>query len=413
MQFYEPGPYEEFVGKISTAKVKPPAAVWHYVSQQLDDIQRKKRVRFLYWVSAYAASFLLIGGLSLFFLLKTDTKYVESFQIAELSAKNLNSSPPPTVSISNLSSPLPIPVSDKNREVLVQLPVEALFAQGTVDRLEPMDSRLGAHFSPQQGLQTISKLKPPPQYISTKKPTRNRNLSKASARAGWTLALYTNPYFSSNTSIIMSQSGVTKEMGLWMWGGEVQLMKRISENVGLVFGLAVNPTGQRTLDLAMFNDGRTRSKDVLSAITSYGTVTVATPDVATPMHDNGTKSSPVSLSDLSQYIYHIEIPFMLTTKFNVDRVGVEFRFGGAAGMLVHNKFEVHNEHGNFVGETQGVKPYSVSAISAVSISIPLVNKLSLVVEPYFRLGLVSFNNQANSTTYPFNASVRFGLGYSF
>ena len=104
---------------------------------------------------------------------------------------------------------------------------------------------------------------------------------------------------------------------------------------------------------------------------------------------------------------------MLTTNFKVNRVGVEFRFGGATGMLVHNKFEVHNELGNFVGETQGVKPYSISAISAVSISIPLANKLSLVVEPYFRLGLVSFNSQASPATYPFNASLRFGLGYSF
>lgn len=415
MQFYEPGPYEEFVGKVSAAKARPSVTVWHNISQALDEIQRKKRVRFLYIVSAYAATLLLVGGLTFFFLYNTNSEYAASYQLADISPLKLNSSLPPIVVISHLNTPTSLPINIQVSDAKVQSDVVLVTPNNPLAKLDRINDKFLVQFKPEQELD-IPRLKSFGQKTSNKNRVKKDNLPVSSDGSGWVFALYTNPYFSSNTSVITPQSGITKEMGLWMWGGEVQLKKRISEKVGLVFGLSVNPTGQKTTDLIMFNEGSiTRNKDLLSATTSYGTVSVAAPRNQKPTHPSGStaKFTPISISDLSQQIYHFEVPLMLTTNFKVNRVGVEFRFGGAAGMLVHNKFEVHNEFGSFVGETQGVKPYSVSAISAVSISIPLANKLSLVVEPYFRLGLVSFNSQTTSATYPFNASLRFGLGYSF
>ncbi|MFA5648232.1 MAG: hypothetical protein WC951_07955 [Bacteroidales bacterium] len=416
MPFYEPGPYEEFVGKVSAAKARPSVTVWHNISQALDEIQRKKRVRFLYIVSAYAATLLLVGGLTIFFLYNTNNEYAASYQLAQISPLKIDNSLPPIVAISHLNSPTPIPINVQTSDTKVQVDVLGTRPTNSLTKLERINDKFWVQFTPKNNLESIPNLMPFTNKPPSKKRVKKDNLPVTSIRSGWVFALYTNPYFSSNTSVIAPQTGITKEMGLWMWGGEVQLKKRISEKVGFVFGLSINPTGQKTTDLIMFNRGSiAKNKDLLSATTSYGAISVAAPRNEKPTHPSGNsaKSTPTSLSDLYQQIYHFEVPLMLTTNFKVNRVGVEFRFGGATGMLVHNKFEVHNELGNFVGETQGVKPYSISAISAVSISIPLANKLSLVVEPYFRLGLVSFNSQASPATYPFNASLRFGLGYSF
>ena len=414
MQFYEPGPYEEFVGKISTAKAKPSDAVWSNVSQRLDEIQRRKKIRLLYFVSGYAATFLLIGGLTFLFFNNADNQDFKNYPLADIHELKIKSLPSHGVNISGIKRPSPLPINFVRRKVESQSPIDVVRTVDLANRLEPINSVKGVHLMHNEHVENSSALRPVKKNRSNENPTEKHNLHTPLRGRGWTLAIYSNPYFSSNTSIINHQLGITKEMGLWMWGGEVQLTKRITENIGLVFGLAVTPTGQKSSDILMYNQGSvSRNKELLSAVTNYGMVSVSTLHLEKPMQSNGAKSSPVSLSDLSQQIYHIEVPFMFTTNFKVDRVGVEFRIGGAAGMLIHNKFEVQNEFGDFVGQTQGVKPYSVSAISAVNVSVPIVNRLSLVVEPYFRLGLVSFSGQANTATYPFNASVRLGLGYSF
>lgn len=64
MQFYEPGPYEEFVGKLSSISVKPNPKTWEAINSRLDEIALSRKKSIIKRLSL-AASILLLVGVSL------------------------------------------------------------------------------------------------------------------------------------------------------------------------------------------------------------------------------------------------------------------------------------------------------------------------------------------------------------
>lgn len=67
MQFYEPGKYEDFIGKLASISIRPSVKVWESIS---DYLYRKERARkrALFHRFAYAAGFVLIIAISWMFI---------------------------------------------------------------------------------------------------------------------------------------------------------------------------------------------------------------------------------------------------------------------------------------------------------------------------------------------------------
>jgi hypothetical protein len=218
----------------------------------------------------------------------------------------------------------------------------------------------------------------------------------------------------------MSQAMNPNENGVWLWGGELQVKRSFNQILSFVTGVTVNPTGQDIDNLILLQSGIV-SRDIafLVANTSYGQVTLESSRVGISNYTDISKtpkdvlkSSSLTTARLKQRFHHVEIPLLLSARLNTGNVEVDFRIGGAVGVLVNNQFEVFSSTGQFAGQTEGVRRFNAAAIGAISIGIPLTKQVSFVVEPYARLGLFTLDYESPSS-YPFNASVRFGLGYRF
>jgi hypothetical protein len=241
-----------------------------------------------------------------------------------------------------------------------------------------------------------------------------------STNKSWSVRAYLNPLYSNHTMAAMSQAMNPNENGVWLWGGELQVKRSFNQILSFVTGVTVNPTGQDIDNLILLQSGIV-SRDIafLVANTSYGQVTLESSRVGISNYTDISKtpkdvlkSSSLTTARLKQRFHHVEIPLLLSARLNTGNVEVDFRIGGAVGVLVNNQFEVFSSTGQFAGQTEGVRRFNAAAIGAISIGIPLTKQVSFVVEPYARLGLFTLDYESPSS-YPFNASVRFGLGYRF
>lgn len=416
MPFYTPGPYEEYVGKLSSIRVVPKPEVWSNIHKHLDTLELKKQKVFLWKVSAAVVVLFLVFGFSISLLTSNHNEFTQ-LAFSESEAVFDTHMPQHTVNLPPRAEILPLPVHVKNKtatESINRTSVSTTQPQQVTSfkDIQPRPtSALTNYYSKEQ--------------ISLALPNKNDNMGIAvqkpeSKNKRWSVRAYLNPLFSTHTMAAMSQAINPNENGVWLWGGELQVKRSFNKILSFVTGVTVNPTGQNIDNLILLQSGIV-SRDIayLVANTSYGQVTLESSRVGISNYTDLSKtpkdvlkSSSLTTARLKQRFHHIEIPLLLSARLSTGNVDVDFRFGGAVGVLVNNQFEVFSSTGQFVGQTEGVRRFNAAAVGAISIGIPLTKQVSFVVEPYARVGLFTLDYESPSS-YPFNASVRFGLGYRF
>ncbi|MDX9769498.1 MAG: hypothetical protein RBT19_04000 [Tenuifilaceae bacterium] len=414
MQFYEPGPYDDFVSKLSAMRANPAHEVWSDICKQLDeaDCRRRKIVlwRTLGSVAGLAIIVSFVATHFLFFssnnsnLLASEKAH---FYLPENNQIKPNAKIPSTRSIF-----LDIP---PKQHVLVENRNDSIASSDELSTVYQPLTPKSSSVAIESELVAINKI---PSGIARPESLVNEG---GGMQNKWTVQAYINPLYSAHTMSAFLDDGIQNERGTWLWGGEVQLRKAINKRFAFITGVAFNPTGQNVSEVLMLQSN-SKSADITAMFvnTTYGPVSLESPRIGiSNVYNIGKgsedilKSSSISSATLKQRFHHVEIPIMLSTRWKFKGFDIDLRFGGAVGVLVNNSFKVATPFGDFVGQTSGVRNLNAAALGAVSIGMPLTPKVNLVVEPYFRLGLLSMYKNSDIPSYPFNASVRFGVGYRF
>ncbi|MDX9846712.1 MAG: hypothetical protein RBT74_07020 [Tenuifilaceae bacterium] len=418
MQLYEPGPYEEFVGKLSSISVKPMPGVWTGIANELDTRKRKRSLFFLRLSSA--ASLLLLISFGVSFLLSNRFDDNAIVSIPEIIFPQVLSH----IHVASLTSIKEIPFDNYDNGLI-----------GTGEQDPPSDTQLPYNRGEStQEVKPIDEVSFPVKFgaenISSRKKSAKvdgipiKSVTNSSVYSGtkglWGVTAYLNPSYSYHTSAALGKTTYPREDGRWMWAGEVQVRRKFNKNFSVISGVSINPTGQYIRDLILLQNGTvSRSFEYLFATTSYGQVNLESSRIGIANANNLSsapkdilKTASMSTAALKQSFYHLEVPVMISVQNTVNKIDVELKVGASVGTLISNSFEVISSRGTFYGTTDGVRQINFAAIGAVSVSFPVTSGLSLVVEPNLRLGFVPISQSFN-TSYPFNASVRFGVGYRF
>lgn len=423
MQLFKPGPYEEFVGKLSSISVRPENDTWDAISRRLDkDDMHRKRLAFKRF--SVAAGIILLIGLSLGPLL-----IVENMTLSEELTIISNSN----VSPYNIYKEYPvieteeIVLSDalKTARVPIQpTTIDEPIRNSDFNTREPISEVSCLPFvlpnrktdNQPQHLRLNSKQISQSNTTDMRKPAKNSTASKGD----WSVVAFVNPSYSSHTSAALDFNQQPIETGTWMWGGEVLVKRKINRYLSVYSGILVSPIGQEMNNLLLLRSSSKYSDMTkLEANTSLGNVSLKNSQVGvsnfstlTSASEKVLGSSSIDKANLRQRFYFMEIPLMVSAGFRKGALNIEVKIGCAAGVLIDNKFEVRSNGSEFIGSTDDVRRYNTSALGSINFSFPVNNQVSLMVEPSLRLNLRPLS-YSHAATYPFTASVKFGMGYRF
>lgn len=428
MHFYEPGQYEEFVGKLSSISIKPVPRVWNAINKSLEETVAKKRRVFIQKLSV-AASLAIILSLSVVFYLQNQIQVNPNILTDYNQQVNLQSNNSVEETLLNDLPNQEAASSILTKSVIIQNEVQI---NNTDIEVKEITHKPLIRINNPKKLKIKKEVPKHNQFLAYNNTTSQHNYFshsevqestieiESSQASSWSLVAFLNPTFSYHTTAALNYRLNPSETGAWMMGGEVLVRKELSDYFAVYSGVIFNPAGQNIKDLILLKNSEANGEmGFLFANTSFGMVTLDNNTVAisnfsnlTSAKDDILKSSSINTAELKQRFYYMEIPLIFSTSFRKGFVDVEIKLGCAAGVLIDNKFEVISRDGYFIGKTENIRPHNASALGAISLSIPFSNQLNLIVEPSARLSLYPLSYSYDAT-YPFAASVKVGMGYRF
>jgi hypothetical protein len=440
MPFYNPGPYEDFVGKLSSVNVKPSPFVWDRISTKLDDVYNKQRKVAFWKVSAAAASVLLVLSFGISYLI-INNNFVGSsapyYSIINEIPKNSSISSP--VENSSFIPPLDLTQNfdlteestkflDQDEDFIIEEKEIKVFVPEFITPIEvktlSVQNVASTIISHSRDKVLVREMPNNPVNSTETLTTQLSNTVKAnndfhnSKKGKWSMMVFVNPSFSYHTTAALNYSLNPSEKGAWVLGADLLLKRDLNSYFSLYTGLMFNPTGQNIKDLILLkNVGTSRNMRYIFANTSYGQVTLENARIGISNFSNlGSapddliKSSSLNSAELRQRFYYMEVPLIFSSRVKRKNLDVEIKLGCSAGLLTSNRFEIISRLGTFEGQNDDIRKYSASALGAVSFSVPINRNINFTVEPNIRLSLLTLSNTYTST-YPFNASIRFGVAY--
>ena len=230
----------------------------------------------------------------------------------------------------------------------------------------------------------------------------------------WFVSASGFPVYSFHTAGIAKKEGTQNESGMMSWGGSISVSYNFSKSFSIEGGISYSKVGELEKNLyiagtnlrgpAIFTNG---------ASSTYGNLTLNDDDyrlldaedvssVQTLVATNYTKVSG------SQQFKYIEIPILFAKRFYYRGFKFSLKGGFSESILIGNKLELRGDKINLSGKTAGMDKYSSSAIAAISLSVPLLNKVNLLIEPNIRIGLKSLSTSYGKS-YPFASYIKFGV----
>jgi len=334
MHFYEPGAYEDFIGKLASIRLKPSPKVWIAISNHLQRKENARKTILLHRFAA-AASFILLLGISLLtffvFNIKLDNKiplhgyHTDSSGIIPLYSIPqslddyklkliVNEVIKPYTVDSNISQGTSLTISSekKSNEHLLTTIEPIVSTIPMVDKDILLEKTLLAYAQIEYSTNNLTLHHDQHNVNNT---TTNNYLSK------WELFAYINPTYAYHTTAALNQKLNPNEIGTWMWGGDIMIKRRISQYFSIKSGLQLSPIGQVNKNVVLLrSDSYNREMMILSANTSYGLVSLENRVVAisnfstlTSAHPSVIKSSTITPAKLSQHFYFLEIPIIFST----------------------------------------------------------------------------------------------------
>ncbi|MDD4385308.1 MAG: hypothetical protein PHD06_09040 [Bacteroidales bacterium] len=424
MHFYKPGPFEDYIAKLSAISTCPIPDVWEGISKELDRLDSHKKLRIIKFVSI-AACMLILISIGVPTLIISSSKILPSEFSHKLTLSSNRIEPLQPLTASSIAF---VTKTNLENEVMPKLQINNKNEDFDNDFIPPIEEVEVLKSEAPLANEDKEANKNTMPLLATIGNINNNNkgevtITKAIEKKGkksWSLIGYLNPAFSYHTYGAFNYKQNPSETGAWMLGGDLLFRKKIGSYFSLYSGISISPTGQNIDNLILLkNQSAEFDMDYLYANTSYGTVSLDNNSVAISNFSNLPnasepllRSSMLNTASLQQRFYYMQVPFIVSSNVRAGIFDIEFKLGCAAGVLVNNKFKVFSTRGNFTGKTEEIRKYNASAIAAVSVSIPVTHQVDLIVEPNIQL---HFNplNYNYAITYPFTSSIKVGVGYNF
>ncbi len=423
--FFEPGPFEEYIAQLSSFRAQPPRSVWKGIDQQLNRLARRKRILNLVY-SATAASVLIVIGLGgSKFLMTSSEIQPYSLHSGILPIYTPIELPPRNIVKVVDHTPIAIQYYTKAVEAVsgnTQF-AEALTDNNLLTNPEPINHEpiVESEVFQNQDSSHAKAFYPSAKDYNTdySKDVKIIERKRSSQKSSWSLIGYFAPTFLSSAQAPNSQPHNIELPPIMNIGGDILFSKRINETFSLYSGVSVSPTGQNVNNLLLLKDQEAKQIRKFknqksmpeSVIQDKCAMEIA--DFSDALKEN--KSQPTTLEhpmQLQQQFYYVQIPIIVASKFRMAPLSFELKLGGAAGILINNRFESYNQDGQFMEKTEEDRWLNISTLAAVSISYPITPHVDLIVEPHLQW---YFNPLSHSyrINHPATASLKFGLGYNF
>jgi hypothetical protein len=425
MQFYEPGPFEEFVGKLSSFSAKPSPEAWDNISKKLDNIDSHRRWGVFKRLSVAASILIVISLGSSFFIVnhstyqssifsnwdKNDVKFVTN----PANNKIIDSQPiPDPTIIPKIQQSVPVIAIDSNISSVSENEPEGLLQP--ITRKELIVKNSATNISNQNSFSSKIELEPIAPFQNEAFSSDAKDEEKGVSP--WSLVAYLNPTYSSQPVSSMSHGVLPAESKSWMVGGEVMVKREIGSFFSIYSGVFFSPTGFNMGELAQLDFGST--EQVIESSLPNKSPESGTNNnsefLSSVSRNNRSSSlftrSPVESAELQQRYYYMEVPLIVSTSFKRGFVNVEVKLGCSAGILIDNKFEVIRTDESYIGQTEEIRPHNAALLGAISFSVPISNKVNLIVEPSIKYHLFPLS-YSYTASYPVASSVKFGMGYRF
>lgn len=127
---------------------------------------------------------------------------------------------------------------------------------------------------------------------------------------------------------------------------------------------------------------------------------------------NGNTSLP--LTYLTQKFNYLEFPLNLQYNLYQRRITVGIQVGVNANLLLSNAtFAKVDGTQTRVGQTEGIRTFNVATSLGGSVSIPLADRLSFLIEPRIRYYVLSVNRSNAIDTHPYSYGIYTGIKFSY
>jgi hypothetical protein len=427
MQFFEPEPLDEFVSKLSSISTKPNPETWESISRKLDEIALQRRWSVFKKLSL-AASFLILISIGSSFLLvnyynyrPTIFTYWDSYDgltnktIEKASNTIIPETKPTNSALLNFQNTLPkIDIDSILNTASEEEPSESI---NLITHKEIAPNTTFSSTSLEGSFPTRIEFEPTTiNTLASNFTTSNKEEDEESSGSPWSLVAFLNPTFSNQPTSSMGSVPELGESKAWMMGGEVMVKRQIGNYFSIYSGLLVSPAGVGLSEISDLANNSIENEDqTASHAQRFEPIGSAN---AFSFMSNINRSSSLSnkslygSDELQQRYYYMEIPLIVSTSFKRGLVNVEVKLGVSAGILVDNKFEVIKSDDLLIGQTEEIRPHNAALLGAISFSVPLNNKVNLIVEPSLKYHLYPLS-YSYTASYPLASTVKFGVGYRF
>ncbi len=455
---------------------EPPAEVWLSVQEAIVVPPQKSLIPVFFRVAA-AIAFLVIGGLSVFFL--TNDKHT-TLPLADLdnhhgtpeatapipAEEGLFESEQPTPSArmapSTTAPATPSLVASHLTEH-DHAPVEATKPLVDSESLFPLTraSNLMASALPYQRPQLLKDRKAVPGLTKGSAFDIQHAIDQfaqvstsAGPATGITLGAHLSPsyhdrHIADHGSMVSVGSSVdAHEQTVMSYGFGISAMVQVHPRVALQTGIGYSSMTQMINDInayAHFDDrpfydaGEDRGfSHPQNIVTSYGVIEMKTPALyftdefsGRVLTSNDSKyemdlpEDPKLLDlrsqQLTQAFSFVEIPLIARYRLFENRfIGIHLKAGVAGNILVRNDVimsQAFLDQSDVIGQTAGVRSFNYSGIGGFALNLPVTNRLSLFIEPTAQIFLQPILTDdmlgVAGKTYPYSFTVASGISFRF
>lgn len=416
----------EMIQNLKSLEVTPPDGLWDDIEATLDKQKRRRVIIITSWASA--ATIAILFTIGSFYILNSKQN-LNSVQFApkevaksilsdkenqakeiivtksvnpELQTKSSNSSQN-TIAIVALDSS-ESKISNGSRKIE--------FTPQKLTSVQLLTNKGVVVFSEEITLSSNFKTEPQGNSIALVETTKQGQKKKE-----WVISTSAFPVYSFHTAGVVNHSNKPQETGIMSWGGSVSIRRALSASLALEGGIMLNSWGQQVKNVYLVSSSKNDlgiASNQESANT-FGVLTVS--DSQYKLMDSNDfdnySTNTVSLSRLgrvnaSQLFRYIEVPIMLVKSFKVKSYCLNFKTGLSAGFIVSNRSKIIGNNLSLKGHTEGIDPFTASAIASISFAVPVMKNVNFVAEPTFRVGLNSLS-ASSGKSFPFSTYIKFGF----
>jgi len=129
---------------------------------------------------------------------------------------------------------------------------------------------------------------------------------------------------------------------------------------------------------------------------------------------SGNSILNMPFSTIEQQYRYVEIPFIAHYKILNKKTILSLSGGISANILVGNQAYLENKSNSYsMGSVEGTETFNYAGILGLAYEVPLINRLSLKLEPRFRYNINSMNKNNDLNNHPYSMGIFSGVSYHF